>query len=112
LKRIFYILVLLIGISFGSQAQNRLGNPLAPQKLINSYPNPASSNINFDFQRGYDKTYTLEIYNFIGKKVWEVKNITPRYNLNLDNFYRGVYVYQLRDKNGIIIESGKFQVVK
>jgi hypothetical protein len=32
--------------------------------------------------------------------------------INLSDFPRGVYVYQLRDKTGRIVESGKFQVSK
>jgi hypothetical protein len=68
--------------------------------------------INFDFQRGYDNSYSLLIFNFMGKKVYEVKNTTARTNINLEDFYRGIYIFQLRDKNGLILESGKFQVVK
>ena len=48
----------------------------------------------------------------MGKKIIEQNNIPPRINLPLDDFYRGIYVYQLRDKEGKIIDSGKFQVVK
>ena len=80
--------------------------------MVNFYPNPATSVINFDFQRGVDKTYSLQIFNFMGKKVYEVKTIAPRMNINLDEFYRGIYIFQLRDKNGSILESGKFQVNK
>jgi outer membrane protein assembly factor BamB len=29
-----------------------------------------------------------------------------------DNYFRGLYVYQLRDNTGRIVESGKFQVIK
>ena len=36
----------------------------------------------------------------------------PRITIPLDDFYRGMYVYQLSDKDGKIIDSGKFQVVK
>ena len=80
--------------------------------MVNFYPNPATSVINFDFQRGVDKTYSLQIFNFMGNKVYEVKTIAPRMNINLDEFYRGIYIFQLRDKNGSILESGKFQVNK
>jgi hypothetical protein len=30
----------------------------------------------------------------------------------LDESYRGMYVYQLRNQNGMIVQSGRFQVVK
>lgn len=48
----------------------------------------------------------------MGKKILEINKMLPRINVPLDDFYRGIYVYQLRDKEGKIIESGKFQVVK
>ena len=27
-----------------------------------------------------------------------------------DNYFRGLYIYQLKDRSGRIVESGKFQV--
>ena len=48
----------------------------------------------------------------MGKKVYEVKRTPTRISINLDDFFRGVYIFQLRDKNGVIVQSGKFQVVK
>ncbi len=113
LKKIIYIIILFIGITFTSFAQNKNpapGDPVA--KLIRPYPIPATTVINFDFLYGYDKSFSLQIYNFMGKKIIEQNNIPPRINLPLDDFYRGIYVYQLRDKEGKIIDSGKFQVVK
>jgi len=42
----------------------------------------------------------------------EVNSLTPRTVINLNDFFRGVYVFQLTDRNGKVIESGKFQVEK
>lgn len=81
-------------------------------KLIKFYPNPATTIINFEFQKGYDKSYNFQIYNFLGKKVWEINNVSVTNQVNLNDFNRGVYIFQLRDKSGKIIESGKFQVSK
>ncbi|MCP9750249.1 T9SS C-terminal target domain-containing protein [Ferruginibacter sp. HRS2-29] len=114
LKNIFVILIFIIGLNFTSFAQNKIpaDNGAIQAKLLKVYPIPAYTVINFDFQRGYDKSYSIQIYNFIGKKVYENKNVPNRLNVNLEDFFRGIYIYQLRDKNGVIIESGKFQVVK
>jgi len=113
LKKYIYILTLLIGINFTSFAQSKPeAEPTSQAKMIKFYPNPATSVIYFDFQKGLDKTYSLQIFNFMGKKVFELKTIASRMNINLDEFYRGIYIFQLRDKNGSIIESGKFQVNK
>ena len=103
----------MIGINFTSFAQNKNPNPGEPiAKLIKPYPIPATSVINFDFLYGYNKSFSLQIYNFMGKKIVEVANILPRISVSLEEFYRGIYVYQLRDIEGKIIESGKFPVVK
>lgn len=114
MNKIFYILILLIGINCTAVAQNKISfaDNGSPAKLINFYPNPASSTITFEFTKAYDRSYSLEVYNFMGKKVYEVKKAPPRIAINLDDFFRGVYIFQLRDKNGVIVQSGKFQVVK
>ena len=114
MKNIIYIVTFIIGLTFTSFAQEKASpDPgISQAKLMKFYPNPASSAINFDFQRGYDKSFSFQVYNFMGKKVYELKNPPSRININLEEFYRGVYIFQLRDRNGAIIESGKFQVVK
>ncbi len=48
----------------------------------------------------------------MGKKVYDIKKMPSRITINLDDFYRGIYVFQVRDKNGTITQSEKFQVVK
>ena len=85
---------------------------MAPPEILKFYPNPASAFINFEFQKSYDRSHTLQIYNFMGKKVQELRNSPSRITLRLDEFYRGIYIFQLRDKNGRILESGRFQVIK
>lgn len=81
-------------------------------KTVKFYPNPASSFINFEFKKDYNKSYTLLIYNFIGKKMTELKPTDQKITVSLTEYYRGVYIFQLRDAQGIVVESGKFQVVK
>ncbi|MEO6356136.1 MAG: T9SS type A sorting domain-containing protein [Ferruginibacter sp.] len=76
------------------------------------YPNPATTAISFEFVRGYDKSFTLQLYNFMGKKVMDVNTLSQLTNLSLNGFYRGVYIFRLSDKNGNVIDSGKFQVVR
>ncbi len=48
----------------------------------------------------------------MGKEMEELTPSAQVINLSLNNFYRGIYIFQLRDKTGKIIESGRFQVVK
>ena len=113
LKRILSILIFILCFSIGGYAQVKpAAEPAVKMNVINYYPNPANAVINFDFVKGYNRTYSLTIYNFIGKPVMEVKNLNIRNTLNLDAFYRGIYIFKLIDRNGLTVESGKFQVVK
>lgn len=85
-------------------------NNFFPQtKVVKCYPNPATSVVNFEFPG----PYTLQIYSFTGKKMTEVAATSNKVSVMLNNdFYRGIYIYQLRDKTGRVIETGKFQVIK
>ena len=114
LKKLITISILLLGITFISFAQNKQGiiTQDATTKIIKFFPNPATSNINFEMLNGLDKTYTLQLFNFMGKKVFELTPSSQRTNLSLNGFFRGVYIYQLRDRFGKIIDSGRFQVVR
>jgi len=113
--RIFYTLSFILLLSTPVLSQDRMPDPQPVVKVIKFYPNPATSFITFDFQQADEKQYSqlnLQIYNLIGKKVHEVTKVTQRTTVNLDEFYRGVYIFQLRDKSGKVIDSGKFQVAR
>jgi hypothetical protein len=110
--KIFYLLsfILIISLQVKSQAGSDPANRAAFARIIKFYPNPATSLINFDFQKDYDKSYSFQIFSFLGKKVFELNNVAPKTIVNLADFYRGIYIFQLRDRNGKVIDSGKFQV--
>ena len=113
--KIFYILSIILLVSTTAKSQDR--NPSAPaglpaSKIVKFYPNPATSIINFEFQKSNDKSYTFHIINLLGKKVYEVTNVSPKTIVNLSDFLRGVYIFQLRDQTGKVVDSGKFQVSK
>ncbi|MFN5134910.1 MAG: T9SS type A sorting domain-containing protein [Chitinophagaceae bacterium] len=103
----FILLTVVAASAQVSRSQNQ------PVKVVRFYPNPATSFINFEFQTQSGlSNYRFKIYNFIGKKIAEFNNITPRTVVNLTDYFRGVYIYQLTDRNGQVLETGKFQVVK
>lgn len=81
-------------------------------KVVRFYPNPATNIINFEFSKPVQKDYILQVFNFVGKKVFESNAVLQKTSVLLTDFYRGIYIFQLRDKSGRIIESGKFQVNK
>jgi Secretion system C-terminal sorting domain len=112
LKKTFTILIVLFGLSLTSFAQIKPAIEQEPAKVVKFYPNPATTAINFELPKGYDKSYTIQLFNFMGKKVAEINASSARLNYSLDGFYRGIYIFQLRDKYGKVIDSGKFQVVR
>jgi hypothetical protein len=80
---------------------------------IKFYPNPAISVINFDLQKaGTNETYSFQVFNFLGKKVYESTNVNAHTSINLTDFARGIYIFQLKDQSGRVIETGRFQVNK
>jgi hypothetical protein len=116
MKKVYAIFLLFLFISASSfvavNTDSGLYSKDGQTKITNFYPNPASSFINFEFSKPLEKGHTLELYNFIGKKVTDVSITGTKTTISLDGFFRGIYIFQLRDKNGKIIESGKFQVIK
>lgn len=109
--KIFYIasFILLTTLQLKSQTSTPASQvPVA--RVIKFYPNPAVSQITFDFQQNTDKSYSFQVYNFVGKKVLDVPAVTQKTVVNVTDFYRGVYIFQVRDKTGKMIDSGKFQV--
>jgi hypothetical protein len=81
--------------------------------LIKFYPNPATTFIQFDISDISNLSgATFKIFNFIGKKVYETNQLNERMVISLNDFFRGVYIFQLADRNGRVLESSKFQVQK
>lgn len=103
--------ILLTAVNSKGQS-NREPSPDALQRILKVYPNPATTFTKFEFQKNFDKGYTLHVINFIGKQVYEEKNISSTTTLDLSSYNRGVYIYQLKNQSGKVIESGKFQVSK
>ena len=83
-------------------------------KIVKCYPNPAVSFVNFDVDfNQVNKGNSIQVYSFSGKKLFESQILAVRTTLTFnENYFRGIYVYQLKDKTGRIIETGNFQVVK
>jgi hypothetical protein len=113
-----YLIVLFIGFTSFAQAQDGKtieppfpSSEVAGAKVLRFYPNPANGVINFEFLKPVQKDLTLQVFNFIGKKVFELNGVSQKTTVPLNDFFRGIYIFQLRDKSGRVVESGKFQVV-
>ncbi|SEW30877.1 Por secretion system C-terminal sorting domain-containing protein [Chitinophaga arvensicola] len=108
------IMVFSLFTSIGkAQSDKSQPNPEGGSKIVKLYPNPATTIITFEVQQhNNDRLYDLIVYNFLGKKIDQLKGISSRTTVSLDNYYNGLYIFQLRDQRGNLVESGKFNVVK
>jgi len=112
----FYLVIVFSFFTFFAHAQASKTSEInftpvnLPSKVVRFYPNPASTIINFEFSKPVQRDYILQLFNFVGKKVFETNAVSQKTSVPLIDFYRGIYIFQLRDKTGRIIESGKFQV--
>ena len=114
LRRILTILSIILLTAMRSEGQSARSVPatIANDRIIKLYPNPATTNITFDFQKGYERGLSIQVYSFLGKKMYEGQNVLSKFTLVLSEFNRGLYMYHLIDISGKVIESGKFQVTK
>ena len=113
MRRILPILSFILLIATHSQGQSSRTTPGTEtnDRIIKLYPNPATTYITFDLQKANEKGVSIQVYNFLGKKMYENQSVTTeKVTVDLAEFNRGVYIYHLRDLSGKIIESGKFQV--
>ena len=112
--RIFYTLffILLSTSAVFSQDRNAAIAAREQSVVAKFYPNPAIASINFELQLQNNRDLSFQIYNFLGKKVYETTPTSEKLFINLQDFFRGVYIFQLRDRSGKVLEAGKFQVSK
>ncbi len=111
MKQLFYILSFTFLFANQSVGQSRAAGTDPGDRLVKTYPNPAQAYITFDMQANYKTGLTLKVFNgLLGKKMYETQNMSAKVTINLSNYSRGIYIYQLVDVAGKIVESGKFQV--
>lgn len=112
MKKFVAILVLttLVQAGFAQKSGGPTGNPATKQ--VHFYPNPAAAFINFEFKQPLERGAVIQFYSFLGRKVSSQNIVSNRLTVNLTDFITGIYIFQVRDASGRLIESNKFQVAK
>ena len=110
MKSIFLILFSVFSLASFGQVKRVTMSEHVKRTVI--YPNPARSFIQIQFKQQVPVPALLVVYNFIGKKQLELTNPGMNVYLDLSEFRRGLYIFQFKDKNGQINDSGKFKVEK
>jgi hypothetical protein len=60
-----------------------------------------------EYKLGIHRELTLKVYDMSGREVLERKQLKSGDQVNMSGLLRGVYQYQLLDKTGRFVESGK-----
>lgn len=111
--RKFYLTVLcLIVLNWVSaQSKGSMAATVQVEVLAKFYPNPATTQVTFEFSKLTEKNLQFQVFNFIGKKMADLP-VAEKLVLPVNEYYRGIYIFQIRDKNGKVVQSGKFQVAR
>lgn len=109
-----FTLLCLFFILFSAEGRSQdqlVRKDMAPVKFAKIYPNPATTYIIIELQKTLDKNCSFQIFNFSGKKIVDIQ-VSGRTRVDLTAYSRGIYILQLKDRNGKTIEAGKFQIEK
>lgn len=101
----------MAGISGFSQKSTVLERN-ATTKQVQFYPNPATASINFEFKYVVERGSVIQFYSFLGRKMASLPITGNRMQVNLNDYITGIYIFQVRDASGRMVESNKFQVAK
>lgn len=109
----FVVITLLIFLGISGFAQKSSGRDNSPAiKQVQFFPNPASTSINFEFKYTVERGSVIQFYSFLGRKMASLPITGKRMQVNLNDYITGIYIFQVRDASGRMIESNKFQVAK
>lgn len=83
---------------------------------VYAYPNPAIDQVRFDLVNIPNGNYDLNIYNILGVKVWsnryDFTNASDTIQLDISNFKKGTYLYNLVNESGKTIATRRLVVLR
>jgi hypothetical protein len=86
-----------------------IGEINAPKVGVDIYPNPASTQVNFQVMSQSAIT-RADIYDITGQKVNSYGIRNNFLTISTQGYASGLYFYQLYDKDGALVKSGKFSI--
>jgi C1A family cysteine protease len=80
---------------------------LNPRSSAQVFPNPSSGEFTFS---GLENNNTIEVYDFVGKKVYQTTSKSDAVTVDLKNKSQGVYFYKIINASTKEVETGKIMV--
>jgi hypothetical protein len=84
-------------------------NELSYNSNVITYPNPCSSQITFQVTSN-TQAQLINVYDITGRLVNNIEMKNNMSVLNTSTYSSGMYLYTIHDKNGNIVNRGKFMV--
>ena len=104
--------MLAAGSVFGQKMPEKLPVEKKEERKVAFFPNPAVTYITFEFKETIRRGTQIQMFSFLGRQVKTIQATAQKTTVNISDLTRGVYVFQVRDPDGRIIESNKFQVAQ
>lgn len=86
-------------------------NLISNGEITSVFPVPATNFINFDLQTDIGKQINVQLFDVLGKKLFEKSFISnsliTNLKINLSNYNQGLIIYRFSDETGRLIGSGK-----
>lgn len=89
---------------------NFLAENERPQIGIKMFPNPAKSDLEFQFDQNISGS--IVIYDIVGNKIGSYETDGNNKVISVADFQDGLYLYQLVGTEGSVVASGRFKVIK
>ena len=74
-------------------------------QTIRVYPNPAVKELKINQTQVENMTFT--IFNLSGARILTLKHLNAISSVDISAYKRGLYLYELRDDEGVLVERGK-----
>jgi hypothetical protein len=97
------------------EEENPVQNLASVRPDIYVSPNPAISDVRFEFFNLSPGTYKLSIYNIIGQEEWsKMYTINGNYTEQVDisKLKKGAYLYSLKDERGRTLSTKRLMVIR
>ncbi|MFD1552174.1 hypothetical protein DNU06_00245 [Putridiphycobacter roseus] len=93
----------------GEVNTNNEATTVAANISLNVYPNPTSDIVNIQTDLN---AFNVSIYNTNGQLVYTANAMNSIHKVSLGEFAKGLYVVQVKDNNGLVLQTEKLSVIK
>ncbi|HVA98470.1 MAG TPA: T9SS type A sorting domain-containing protein, partial [Bacteroidia bacterium] len=78
--------------------------------LYTLYPNPSNGRFTIASKTVLKEDEYVEIYNMLGQKIYKCKLNPVTTNIDINPTSKGIYLYRILSKNGMLLSDGKFVI--